>query len=74
MVTSWNNFYLPLVVLNSEDLWTAPLGVTLYQGQYLTDWARVLAFVSLTLVPAVGFYLVAERHPVAGLTAGSVKG
>ena len=74
MVTSWNNFFLPLVVLNSEDLWTVPLGVTQYQGQYLTDWARVLAFVSLTLVPAVGFYLAAERHLVAGLTAGSVKG
>lgn len=74
MVTSWNNFFLPLVVLNSENLWTLPLGVTQFQGQYLTDWARVLAYVSLTLVPAIGFYLVAERQIVAGLTAGSVKG
>jgi raffinose/stachyose/melibiose transport system permease protein len=74
MVTSWNNFFLPLVVLNSESLWTLPLGVTQFQGQYLTDWARVLAFVTLALVPAVGFYLVAERQLIAGLTAGSVKG
>lgn len=74
MVTSWNNFFLPLVVLNSENLWTLPLGVTQFQGQYLTDWARVLAYVSLALVPAIGFYLVAERQIVAGLTAGSVKG
>ena len=74
MVTSWNNFFLPLVVLNREELWTMPLGVTQFQGQYLTDWARVLAFVTLALVPAVGFYLVAERQLIAGLTAGSVKG
>jgi raffinose/stachyose/melibiose transport system permease protein len=74
MVTSWNNFFLPLVVLNSESLWTLPLGVTQYQGQYLTDWAKVLAYVSLALVPAIAFYLVAERQLVAGLTAGSVKG
>jgi raffinose/stachyose/melibiose transport system permease protein len=74
MVTSWNNFFLPLVVLNSESLWTLPLGVTQFHGQYLTDWARVLAFVTLALVPAVGFYLVAERQLIAGLTAGSVKG
>jgi raffinose/stachyose/melibiose transport system permease protein len=74
MVTSWNNFFLPLVVLNREELWTLPLGVTQFQGQYLTDWARVLAFVTLALVPAVGFYLVAERQLIAGLTAGSVKG
>jgi raffinose/stachyose/melibiose transport system permease protein len=74
MVTSWNNFFLPLVVLNSESIWTLPLGVTQFQGQYMADWARVLAYVSLALVPAIGFYLVAERQLVAGLTAGSVKG
>lgn len=74
MVTSWNNFFLPLVVLNTESLWTLPLGVTQFQGQYVQDWAKVLAYVSLALVPAIGFYLVAERQLVAGLTAGSVKG
>jgi raffinose/stachyose/melibiose transport system permease protein len=74
MVTSWNNFFLPLVVLNRESLWTLPLGVTQFQGQYLTDWAKVLAFVTLALVPAVGFYLVAERQLIAGLTVGAVKG
>jgi raffinose/stachyose/melibiose transport system permease protein len=74
MVGSWNNFFLPLVVLNSESKYTLPLGVQQFQGQYLTDWARVLAYVTLALVPAVVFYLFAERHLVAGLTAGSVKG
>ncbi len=74
MVNSWNNFFLPLIVLNSERLYTLPLGVQQFQGQYLTDWARVLAYVTLAMLPAVAFYLVAERHIIAGLTAGSVKG
>jgi len=74
MVNSWNNFFLPLVVLNSESLYTLPLGVQQYQGEFMTDWAKVLAYVTLALVPAVAFYLFAERHIVAGLTAGSVKG
>jgi raffinose/stachyose/melibiose transport system permease protein len=74
MVTSWNNFFLPLVVLNSENLWTLPLGVMQFQGQYVADWSRILAYVSLALVPAIAFYLAAERQLVAGLTAGSVKG
>lgn len=74
MVQSWNNFFLPLVVLNSESRWTLPLGVTQFQGQYLTDWARILAFVTLALIPAIVFYLAAERQLIAGLTAGSVKG
>ena len=74
MVTSWNNFFLPLLVLNREELWTLPLGVMQFQGQYSTDWARVLAFVTLALAPAVAFYLVAERQIIAGLTGGAIKG
>lgn len=74
MVASWNNFFLPLLVLNSEQLYTLPLGIMQFQGQFGTDWGRVLAFVSLALVPTIGFYLVAERHIIAGLTAGAVKG
>ena len=74
MVGSWNNFFLPLLVLNSEQLYTLPLGIMQFQGQFGTDWGRVLAFISLALVPTVIFYLFAERHIVAGLTAGAVKG
>ena len=74
MVLSWNNFFLPLLVLNTEDLYTLPLGIMQYQGQFGTDWAKVLAFVSLAMAPTIIFYLIAERHIVAGLTAGAVKG
>jgi raffinose/stachyose/melibiose transport system permease protein len=74
MVASWNNFFLPLLVLNSEQLYTLPLGIQQFQGQFGTDWGRVLAFVSLALVPTIVFYLMAERQIVAGLTAGAVKG
>jgi raffinose/stachyose/melibiose transport system permease protein len=74
MVGSWNAFLLPLLVLNTEQLYTLPLGIMQFQGQFGTDWARVLAFVSLSLVPTIGFYLLAERQIIAGLTAGAVKG
>jgi raffinose/stachyose/melibiose transport system permease protein len=74
MVGSWNAFFLPLLVLNQDTLWTVPLGIMRFQGQWGTDWARVLAFVSLTLIPTLVFYLFAERHIVTGLTAGAVKG
>jgi raffinose/stachyose/melibiose transport system permease protein len=74
MVASWNDFFLPLLVLNSEKLYTLPLGIMQFQGQFGTDWARVLAFIALSLIPTIGFYLVAERQIIAGLTAGAVKG
>jgi raffinose/stachyose/melibiose transport system permease protein len=74
MVGSWNNYLLPLLVLNDELRYTLPLGIMQYQGQFGTDWARVMAFISLSLIPTLVFYLLAERHIVAGLTAGAIKG
>jgi raffinose/stachyose/melibiose transport system permease protein len=74
MVSSWNAFFLPLLVLNDEALFTLPLGIMQYQGQYGSDWTKILAFVSLALLPAVIFYLIAEKQIVEGLTAGAVKG
>ena len=74
LVGSWNNFLLPLLVLNKSELWTLPLGVMQYQGQYGTNWAAIMAFVTLSMIPAIIFYFLAERQLVAGLTAGAVKG
>ncbi|MFE0531606.1 carbohydrate ABC transporter permease [Micromonospora parva] len=73
VVTSWNNFMLPLVVFTDQSWWTLPVGVQAFQGQYTAETARVLAYVVLSMVPALGFYAVAERQLIGGL-AGSIKG
>jgi raffinose/stachyose/melibiose transport system permease protein len=74
VVGSWNAFLLPLVVLTDSGQWTLPLGVTNYSQQYTTDTARVLAFTTLSMVPALVFYAFAERQLIRGLTSGAVKG
>jgi raffinose/stachyose/melibiose transport system permease protein len=74
IVYSWNQFLLPLVMLSTESNWTLPLGVTNFSTQYTTDTARILAYTTLALVPALVFYLFAERQLVGGLTSGAVKG
>jgi raffinose/stachyose/melibiose transport system permease protein len=74
MIVSWNDLLVPLVVLNSDELWTLPLGTMQFQGQYATDLALVSAFVALSAIPTVIFYFFAERQIVSGLTAGAVKG
>jgi raffinose/stachyose/melibiose transport system permease protein len=74
IVTSWNAFLLPLTVLTESGNWTLPIGVTNFSTQYTTDTARVLAFTSLAMIPALLFYVVAERQLVRGLSAGAVKG
>jgi raffinose/stachyose/melibiose transport system permease protein len=74
MVVSWNDFLIPLVVLNNDAKWTLPLGTMQFQGQYSSNIALVAAFVTISAIPAVIFYLFAERQIVTGLTAGAVKG
>ncbi len=73
-VQSWNNFLLPLVVLNSREAFTWPLGMMQFRGEYMTAWNLVLAFVTLTILPAIVFFLAAQKYIVAGLTGGAVKG
>lgn len=74
MIVSWNDLLVPLVVLNSDELWTLPLGTMQFQGQYGQDLALVSAFVALSAIPTVIFYFFAERQIVSGLTVGAVKG
>jgi raffinose/stachyose/melibiose transport system permease protein len=74
MVVSWNDLLVPLVVIDKDTLWTLPLGTMQFQGQYGQDLALVAAFVTLSAVPAVIFYIIAERQIVSGLTAGALKG
>ncbi|MEU3629879.1 carbohydrate ABC transporter permease [Streptomyces fradiae] len=74
VVASWNNFFLPLLVFTGPEWQTIPVGVQQFQGQYSTDYALVLAYVVLAMVPALAFYAVAERQLIGGLTAGATKG
>lgn len=74
MIVSWNDLLVPLVVLNSDKLWTLPLGIMQFQGQYGQDLALISAYVALTSIPTIIFYIFAERQIVSGLTAGAIKG
>ncbi|MFN8447775.1 MAG: carbohydrate ABC transporter permease [Anaerolineae bacterium] len=74
VIASWNEYFLPLLVLNDSSQWPLPLGIMQFQGQYGTDYARIMAYVTLLIIPAVLFYLVAEKYIVTGLTGGELKG
>ena len=74
IVTTWNAFFLPLVILNGADQWTLPLGAMNFSTEFSSDKARVLAYTVISIIPAVVFYAFGERQLVSGLTSGSVKG
>ena len=72
-IGSWNSYLLPLFILNDEATFTLPLGVQAFSSQYSVDTAAVLAFTSLSMIPALVFFSLFERRIVGGLT-GAVKG
>ena len=74
IVTSWNNFMLPLVVFSDQSWWTLPArrpGSSRASTPTTPPGSSPTS--SLSMVPALGFYAVAERQLIGGLT-GSVKG
>jgi len=73
-VVSWNNFLLPLVVINTNAKYPWTLGLMDYQGEFIVAWQLILAFITLTILPAVLMFVLAQRYIVSGLTAGAVKG
>jgi raffinose/stachyose/melibiose transport system permease protein len=72
-VTTWNGYILPLFILSDQSLFTLPLGVQNFASQYSVDTARVLAYTSLSMIPALIFFSLFEKRIVGGLT-GAVKG
>jgi raffinose/stachyose/melibiose transport system permease protein len=72
-VNSWNSYLLPLFLLNDQDTFTLPLGVQAFASEYSVDTAKVLAFTSLSMIPALVFFSLFQRRIVGGLT-GAVKG
>jgi raffinose/stachyose/melibiose transport system permease protein len=74
VVPWWNDFFFPLLFIQSETWKTIPLGMQLFFGQHMTNWALVFAGMVLASLPLLVLYLLMSRQFIAGLTSGAVKG
>jgi raffinose/stachyose/melibiose transport system permease protein len=72
-VPIWNDFFFPLVFITSEGLKTLPQGLTVFMGEYNTDWGVLFAGLSLAALPIIAVYIVLSRHFIEGMTQGAVK-
>ncbi len=70
----WAEFGLALVLLDSQQRFTVPIGLFSFQSGYETEWQLVAAASFIGLLPVIGAFLVLQRFFVAGLTAGASKG
>ncbi len=70
----WNNFMIPLFYLNPSVSSPIPLSVYNFFGMYARDWQYVFADLVLTILPVLVLFFVLQKHIIAGMVSGSVKG
>jgi multiple sugar transport system permease protein len=69
----WNNFFGPLIFLNSDSLFTLPLWVNQFKGQYASDWGGLMAATSLVALPILIVFIFAQRQIVEGIALQGSK-
>lgn len=72
-IWTWNEFFIPLVMLTSNDTQTIPIALASLQGDRMMDAPTINAGSLVSLVPAVVFFLIFQRTLTRGVTAGAVK-
>jgi raffinose/stachyose/melibiose transport system permease protein len=70
---SWNEFLLPLVMLSSDELRTAPLGLAFFAGRYQTDRVGLAAAAVMVAIPVIVVFITLQRSFVRGMLAGALK-
>jgi raffinose/stachyose/melibiose transport system permease protein len=73
-VATWNEFLFALIVLNSDQSKTIPVGLLNFQGQFANNNTGLAAGILIAVVPILLAYVVLQRWIVGGLTAGATKG
>jgi multiple sugar transport system permease protein len=73
-IASWNSFLWPLVIISSQKLMTLPVGLSNLQGEHTTAWNLIMAGTTISVIPIVAVYLLAQKHIVRGFVLSGVKG
>jgi raffinose/stachyose/melibiose transport system permease protein len=69
----WNDYLLPLLVLQDAELRTIPLATSSFFAQYTKQWDMGLAALVLGIAPVIVFFLFLQKHIIKGIAAGSIK-
>ncbi|HEY0693435.1 MAG TPA: carbohydrate ABC transporter permease [Kribbella sp.] len=73
-MSSWNDLFGPLIFLNSTRLQTMPIALALFKGEYFTQTNLMMAAATLTILPPLLLFLLAQKYFVQGITMSGLKG
>ena len=71
---SWNEFFWPLIVVQSAEMWTIQLLIAALKQAEVVDWGVVMAVVTMSVVPTVAIYVMLQRYFVKGIAMSGLKG
>lgn len=72
-VPIWNDFFFPLVFIQTDAYKTLPQGLTTFMGEFTTDWGMLFAGLTIAAAPITLLYIALSRQFIQGMTAGAVK-
>jgi raffinose/stachyose/melibiose transport system permease protein len=72
-IWTWNEFLLPLILVNDDSLRTLPIGMLFFQGKYTINTPVLTAGAVIVIFPIIVVYLIFQRKFIEGLTAGASK-
>ncbi len=71
---NWNDFFGPLIYLNSSSKYTLALGLNLFRGTQYTAWHLLMAASTMTAIPCILLYFIAQRYFIQGIVFTGIKG
>lgn len=72
-IFSWNEFPLSLVLMTKNTMRTAPVGISLYPGEFAFPWETISTATFLAIIPVLAITAIFQRYIISGLTAGAIK-
>ena len=70
----WNEFSYSLVLLQNKDLFSLPLGMTMFKGVYQSDYPKMMSTMVISIFPALVLYFAFSKHIIKGMMSGAIKG
>lgn len=72
-VNVWNDFFFPLILINDKSKATITLAVSIFFGEYSTQWQLLFSGLTLSIAPTVILFLIFSQYFIAGMTQGAIK-
>lgn len=72
-MASWNQFAWPVIVLNSPELFTLPIGLNFFKGLYVTKWSLIMAGSMFNTIPVLLVFIFFQRYFIKGVATAGMK-